>query len=138
MKLFSDWRFLSIMAIFAWGFWGFFSKLAENHLDWKSTYALFSVSAFIVLIIISPKSLVVCWHSKYALIGIAAGVFCGFGYIFFYRALSKANASAVIPISSLYIVVSACLVFVFLKEPVTWKNICGILSAILAVVLLSV
>lgn len=138
MKVFSDWRFLSVMAIFTWGMWGFFSKLAENHLDWKSTYALFSLSAFIIVFFISPKSLVVCWNSKFCLYGVAAGIFCGLGYVFFYRALSKGNASSVIPISSLYIVVSACLVFLFLKEPITWKNICGIFSAILAVVLLSV
>ncbi len=138
MNFLNDWRFLSVMAIITWGLWGFFSKLSENYVDWKSTYALFCVSVLVLILIISPKSIVVCWQSRHCIYGLAAGISCGLGCYFFYRALSKGNASAVIPITSLYVIVSVVLVALFLKEPITWKNVCGIFSAIVAVVLLSI
>ena len=139
MKLYSDWQFLTLMSIFfwgLWGLWGFFSKLAANKLEWGTILVLLSIGTFIVVLATTPSSFIIKIN-KPMVIGLLAGIFCALGYFFFYRALVKADASAVIPISSMYIVVAAILAMIFLDEPITIRKVGGILSAVIAIILLS-
>lgn len=136
MKLYSDWQFLTLMSILCWGLWGFLSKVVADKLEWGTILALLSIGVFIVVIVATPASFALKMD-KSVFIGLLAGVFCALGYLFFYRALLRADATAVIPISSLYIIVAAVLAMFFLDEPITVRRIGGILSAVIAIILLS-
>ena len=124
------------MTIVSWGIWGFLSKWVGAKVHWAEMMTMLGVGTLLVALIAAPTSFLPKW-TPVSLIALGAGVACAFGYFFFYRALIKGEASAVIPISSLYIVVSAILAIAFLHEPLTVKKVLGILSAITAIVLLS-
>ena len=95
-----------------------------------------SIGTFIVALATTP-AFFAFKINKSMFIGLFAGIFCALGYFFFYRALLKADASAVIPISSMYIVVAAILAMIFLDEQVTVRKVGGIISAVVAIILLS-
>jgi transporter family protein len=133
--MFSDWRVLTILSILSWGIWGILSKYVGNKIHWGEIMVLLGIGTFLVVLVTTPTSFAIKFN-VYSLIALIAGIFCALGYYFFYRALVRGEASAVIPISSLYIVVAAVLAFLFMNEPVTVKKIFGILSAMAAIALL--
>ena len=134
--MFSDWRVLTVFAILAWGMWGFLSKYIGDRLHWGQMMVLLGVATLLVSVATTPSSFVLKFNAV-TLIGLAAGVFCALGYLFFYRALIKGEASAVIPISSMYIMVVVVLAVVVMHEPLTIKKVLGVLSAVTAIILLS-
>lgn len=134
--MFDDWRFLTVISILFWGFWGFLSKYVSDKVQWGEILVLLMIGTFIVAMITSPASLFIKWNINTA-IALISGISCAFGYYFFYRALVHGQASAVVPISSMYIVVTAVLAIIFMHEPLTVKKVFGILSAVVAIVLLS-
>ncbi|MFC1724799.1 EamA family transporter [candidate division KSB1 bacterium] len=136
MKIYHDWRFLSVLSIVLWGLWSFLSKIAGNKLEWGTMLLLFCAGTILVLLIFSPFSFILK-PDKTHITGLVAGVTGALGFCFFYMALKKGNASEVIPITSLYIVLAVVLSFIFLKEPVTIKKVLGIISAVAAIFLLS-
>ena len=136
MKIYNDWRFLSVLSIVLWGLWSFLSKIAGNKLEWGTMLLLFCAGTVMVLLIFSPASFNIKPDETY-ITGLTAGITGALGFCFFYMALKKGNASAVIPITSLYIVLAVILSFMFLKEPITVKKILGIISAVAAIFLLS-
>ncbi len=136
MKYFQDWRYLSLMSILFWGLWGFLSKIAGNKLHWGSMLALLCFGTVIVVAVSSPSSFIIKFN-RYSLLGLAAGISCALGYYFFYIALQNGTVGTVIPITSMYIVVAVILAFLFLNEPLSIRKMFGILSAILAIYLLS-
>jgi len=136
MNLLQDWRFFTGLSILFWGFWGFFSKMVGDKLDWGSIFILFGLSSFLIAAFSSPQSFSILLN-KMSWIALLAGISGGLGFLFFYQALEKGPASLVIPISSLYVLVAAVLAFFFLKEPLTLRKALGILFAVVAIILLS-
>ncbi len=134
--MFSNWKILSICSIVCWGFWGFLSKMVGNKLEWGTILALLSIGTLIVVIATTPSSFALKFN-QHTIMGLCAGIFCAFGYLFFYKALKFGEASTVIPITSLYIVIAAVLAIIFLREPFTVRKMFGIGAAVVAIVLLS-
>lgn len=60
------------------------------------------------------------------------------GFLYFFNALSKGPATIVIPLTSMYVVISSILAFLFLAEPLSLKKVLGILFAIAAVIMMAV
>jgi transporter family protein len=56
---------------------------------------------------------------------VLSGLATGLSWIFYFKALSTGEASKVAPIDKLSVVFVIILSFIFLKEPVNWKTICG-------------
>lgn len=54
-----------------------------------------------------------------------SGVATGLSWLFYYRALQMGEASKVVPIDKLSIVITLALAFIILKEPLTVKSIIG-------------
>jgi len=136
MDIHQDWRFFTGLSIICWGLWGFFSKMTLDRLDWGAIFVLFGLSTLLVATVSSPQSYSVLFQ-KSAWMGVLAGITGALGFLFFYRALQQGIVSVVIPISSLYILVAVILAVVFLHEPLTVKKLLGIVSAIIAIILLS-
>ena len=132
----SNWRLLVGLYIVLAGTWGFLAKLSARHLtSWQLVF-LTATTASIVMAATSARRLG-SLKSPWAIVAVAAGILAAIGSVLFYRALTLAPANVVIPSSSLYIVVTAILSVMFLKEPLTVPHLLGILLALLAIPLLT-
>lgn len=58
---------------------------------------------------------------------ILSGVATGLSWLFYFKALQMGDVSRVAPIDKLSVVITICLSFLFLKEPVSWRVIIGAL-----------
>lgn len=58
---------------------------------------------------------------------ILSGIATGLSWLCYYKALQMGDASKVVPIDKLSVVISVVLAFVFLKEQFSWKTLVGCL-----------
>ena len=140
MKQFlSDWRVLSGIAILGWGLWGIMSKLALKELDWRVMLLFSSLASFPLVLALGLGAF--DWRfDKYAYMILAAGAGLGASCaaLAFNRALQKGGpANVVVPLTAQYVLVIVLFSTIFLKEPLTWKRMVGIIAALAAIVLLS-
>jgi len=56
---------------------------------------------------------------------ILSGLATGASWLFYYKALQIGEASKVVPVDRLSVVITLVLAFVFLYEPFTWKSLVG-------------
>jgi transporter family protein len=61
----------------------------------------------------------------------------GFLVIIFYTVLKQAPASVVIPVSTLYVLVTVVLSYLFLGEAITIKQLAGIVLGLVSIYLLT-
>jgi transporter family protein len=128
------WLRPSLFALFFWGLWGFLTKLGAEKVPWQTMMIYFAVCTLAGGLATGPiKIKMDTWH----LIGLGAGVAGALGFIYFFLAIARGQASTVIPITSLYVAVASILAFILLSEPLTLKKSLGILFAVVAVVLLA-
>jgi uncharacterized membrane protein len=131
-----DYRLLCLIALVAWGVWGFLCKLAtrtasdHNIVFW---IALASLVPMVAYALTAPTRS----EMRPALLPIAAGVLAGVATAAFYLALRRGPASVVVPISGMYILIPAVLGIILLKEPLSASHVVGMVFAGLAVLLLS-
>lgn len=133
----TNWFFFSLLCLISWGLWGFLSKLATNHLDFRSIF-IYSVSGSMIVGLLTflfgntPGV-----HPRGTSLGILAGMLGSLGAIFFFSALSKGKASIVVTMTALYPIITILLSSIILREQITLKQSMGMLFAILAIILLS-
>ena len=128
------WLLPSLLAIICWGMWGFLAKFGTQRVTWQMMMIYFGACTLAIGIIAQPT---VFQFDKYHLIALLGGLACAMGFAFFYIALSRGQATVVIPLTSMYVAVAAILAFILLAEPLSVKKVLGIVSAILAVILLT-
>lgn len=58
---------------------------------------------------------------------ILSGAATGLSWLFYFKALQMGDVSRVAPIDKLSVVITICLSFLFLKEPVSWRVVLGAL-----------
>lgn len=58
---------------------------------------------------------------------ILSGIATGLSWLFYFKALQSGNVSRVAPIDKLSVVITLCLSFLFLKEPVSLRVVVGAL-----------
>lgn len=130
------WTIYALLALFFYGLWGFYPKLATNFLDAKSilAYEIFGIvfACLIILLVLPGK---VQYSGRGMLYAILTGVVGMIGTYFFLQALRIGKASVVILFTSLYPLLSLILVLVILKEPLNLKQILAGILAIAALVL---
>lgn len=135
----NDWFILGIVALFLWGFWGFFPKLATNYIDPKSILIFQSIAGavFAVVILISTNFRTAT-HTKGITFAFLSGLFGSMGSLLFLYSLSKGKASIVVAMTALYPLVTILLAFLILKEPITLKQGIGLFLALIAILFLSI
>ena len=135
-ELFSGggWLKPSLLALFFWGLWGILTKIGAQKVQWQTMLIFFALGTLVIGLLAKPEM-----HdfNRYHLIGLAAGIACAIGFMYFYIAMSRGSASIVIPITSLYVAVASVMAFIILSEPVTLKKVLGIICAIVAIALLA-
>lgn len=136
------WYILSILAFISWGLWAFFIKLAEKHFSVSNIFVWYGLFYFIFTFILSflflkneiNRNIFNIW----VIFIVIAGLTASLANLFFYYALSKGNASVIVPLTALYPLVTIILSLVILKERVTSYQIIGIIFALIAGILLSI
>lgn len=134
----STWLALSLAALVAWGLWGVFSKVGTQHLGPAAAYFIGMFGYLPVFgILLYETGGRIPWHPWGWAASLAAGLSTAFALLFFFRALSQGAASVVVPLTSLYPLVTVTLSWLFLKETLTPRHLVGLLLALVAVWLLS-
>ncbi len=136
LKFSEDWRFFAVISIVSWGFWGLLSKAAISKVEWSALLFISGISYVIVALVFEP-GLIKNLGGVNLTIPVLAGITAATGITFFYRALEKGPATSVIPITSMYILVTTILAVILLNEPLTLKKAAGLVSAVIAIILLS-
>lgn len=131
-----DYRFYSLIALIFWGLWSYFSKILSRNLSTEHLAFFTSIGAWLTITILYlPKTKI--FFTINILWAMLVGVSGAIGTVAFYYALAKGPASSVVPLSGLYIVIPVILGYIFLSEPITLSRIIGVVSAIIAIFLLS-
>ena len=134
----STWLALSLAALMAWGLWGVFSKVGTQHLGPQAALILGIFGYLPVFgILLYETGGKIPWHPVGWAASLGAGLATAFALLFFFRALSQGEASVVVPLTSLYPLVTVTLSWLFLKESLTPRHLAGLILALVAVWLLS-
>ena len=134
-----DWRVLALVTVLSWGGYAILLKAIADRLPWQLSMLWFVVGytifilAFCMINMIGGRMRIVHPAMGWALL---AGALCGVGAIAFFKAMPMAAGSVFLPITGLYVVVTALGCLVFLHEPFSLRVLAGILCAGAAVVLL--
>lgn len=131
-----DWRFFIFLYIICSGVWSLLAKFASVRLGTSTTAFVSVTSAAVVVAIAAFRGL--RWQPGCGLAAaMAGGVLGGFASLAFYGALRQAPASVVLPLSSLYLVLTVILSHFFLGESIGVRQLIGIAFGLVAVTLLA-
>jgi transporter family protein len=130
------------MVVVLWGLWGLALKYASLNLEWQYVYVASALGAFLVYATITLALTLTgkLGHvSDYKSLGIAllGGLMGALGGLMLIIALRLAEASIVVPLTSIYPAVTVALSIALLGESATARKIAGVILAIIAVILLS-
>jgi transporter family protein len=130
------WFIFALAALLLWGVWGLFPKLATNYLSPASVFVFSGIGNVLVLIVVlvflnfRPDV-----HPRGITFAILAGLLGTLATIPFLYAISKGKASVVVPLASMYPLVTIVLSLLILREPMTLKQGAGIVLALIALLL---
>jgi len=134
----SDWFASALIALLFWGLWGVFSKIANMYLP---SWVIFITEALVYVVVGSIvwglQRFTLPWSAPGLAAAVAAGLCGGGGLFFFLRALAGGPASVVVPLTSLYPLITVLVGVTLLAETLTLRHLLGIALAAAAVWLLS-
>ena len=133
------WLFYALITTIFWGIWGALSEIPERA-GFPATLG-YVVWAFTMIIPAVAALRIIHWrpekHKKAVLHGLIIGVFGSGGQLILFEALKMGPAYLVFPIVSLSPLVTVFLSLLILKEKATRKAWIGIITALIAIPLLS-
>ena len=131
-----NWRLLIVIYILLAGVWGTLVKVASDRLNPLTISFVVSSSAWLTVAAVALPRL--DFQNKTGVwIAAVCGLMGGFLVIIFYTVLKQAPASVVIPVSTLYILVTVVLSYLFLGEAITIKQLTGIVLGLVSIYLLT-
>lgn len=127
-----------VLTIALWGVGAFLGKTVLKEERAISTYLWEAMGTLTIALLVSLycKKEFLFVLSSFNWWGYLFGILWGIGTVTFIIALKSAPASIVLPLTSLYPLITALLAIFFLNEPLTIKTGTGIVLAVLAAVLL--
>src|SRR3954453_18856187 len=134
-----SWLFLSVVALVFWGITGITQKLSTNNISFQRSFLWFALAFFAqsALIIMSVR---LTWGVPLPVIALAAlgGLLNGLGTLTTFAALERGGkASVVIPLTSIYPLLTVAGAWLFLGEKLTVRQGGVIICALVAVFFLS-
>ena len=133
-----SWLIPASAALIIYGFWGFFPKLAVTYINPASALIYEVAGAMLVGLLtlfwvgFQPES-----PPKGILFAVLTGVAGMLGTLCFFAAASRGKLSVVVSMTALYPLITILLAAIFLREPVTAKQILGMVCAVAAILLLT-
>ncbi len=134
----NTWQIPAVLALVIYGFWGFFPKLAVSHIS-PASALVYEVAgtALVGLVIFLVPGFELETEPRGIFFAVLTGL-CGIlGTLFFLAAAKHGRISLVVSLTALYPLITIILARIFLAEPMTSKNIIGMIMALAAIVLLS-
>ena len=108
LTMLNDWRFLIFIYLLLTGVWGVLAKISASRLNPFTATFIAVTSCWVVVAATSFSKLQ--WQSRVGIVAaLACGLISGLAAIAFYGALKIAPASVVVPLSSLYVVLTVVL-----------------------------
>ncbi len=136
MEFFQNWRIWMIVYLVLLGVWGVMVKVASVRLNALTVTFVSTTAAWLAVVLFSLPRL--NFSSRFGVsIAVLCGVIGGITSIIFYGVLKYAPASIVIPLTTLYILVTVVLSYALLGETISLRQAAGILPGIAAVFLLT-
>ena len=133
-----SWLFPTITGLILFGLWGFFPKLTVAYLDAKSALVYQTIGSIIVgMVVLFHLKLQPAFHPRGMLFAILTGVAGVSGTLCYFAAASRGRVSLVVSITALYPLITIILASIFLREPLTVKQISGMACALVAIILMS-
>lgn len=133
-----EWVAPATGALLLWGGWGFFEKLATNHISPKNVYLFTAAGPITVAVfILISQNFRAEFHRLGTVYAVIAGLSGSIGGLLFVHALRKGKASIVITVTALYPLVAILLSIIFLREEITIKQGIGIILALIAMMMLA-
>ena len=134
--IFKDWRFFILLYIVCSGVWSVLAKFASIRLGVLTTTFVAVTSAAVVVTMATFRELQFQSASGVAAAAIG-GVLGGFASLALYSALRQAPVSVVMPLSSLYLILTVPLSYLFLGESIGVRQLLGIAFGLLAIALIA-
>lgn len=134
-----SWLVFSVVSLVFWGITGVTQKVSTNHISFEMSFAWFT-AAFFILSAAIPLFVSLDWHISAPLIlgAAAGGLLNGLGVLTSFAALERGGkASVVIPLVSIYPLITIFGAWILLGERLSMRQIAGILCALAGIVLLS-
>lgn len=134
----SSWLPSALLALFSFGLWGLFTKLAILYIDSKSAFIFQTAGVLIVgaitmgLVDYRPAT-----DLKGLSFGLLTGLTYGVGCLFYFIAADKGKITSVVTLTALYPLVTIILSYLLLKEGMNYKQCLGILLALISIYLMS-
>jgi len=133
-----QWIPYSLAAAVGFALWAFFGKIALRHASWAQVGLVYGVATALLFgaLLLGPARRGFAGTNGWAL---AAGAISGaLGLTMFYLALDHGKASIVVPLVSVYPLITAGLAIVFLSESLTVLQMVGVGCTLGGVVLIGV
>jgi len=133
-----EWIPFALAALVLWGLWGFFPKIAVNHIDPKSVLVFEVVGTAIVgFIVLFMMGFTPQFNVNGFTFALLTGLAGALGALFFLFAVSKGKLSVVAATTAMYPLVTIMLASLFLGETLTLKQGIGVILALSAIVMFS-
>ncbi|MBE9185156.1 EamA family transporter [Microcoleus sp. LEGE 07076] len=135
----ADWLIYALCCSLLYGFWGFFSKLATQYIDYNTAFVYEAVGAILatLLIIVKTNNFNLQGDLRGIIFALLVGVCGTVASLVFFIAIAKGPVASTVSITSLYPIVTVLLSFIFLKEPITLFQTLALFFAVVAVILSS-
>lgn len=132
-----NWLPAAFLSLFSFGLWGFFTKLAVVHIDSRSALIYQTLGVLMIgVITFLMANFKPATDTKGLIYAVLTGAAYGVGCLFYFVAASKGKIVTVVTLTALYPLVTILLACFLLKEAVTAKQACGILLAIISLLLM--
>lgn len=125
------WKYYALLSAFFAALTAIFAKIGVKDVDSNLATAIRTT-----VILLITWGIVLCTNQEGAMKGIPAhtwlflvlsGICTGLSWLFYFKALQEGDVSRVAPIDKLSVVITICLSFLLLKEPVSPRVILGAL-----------
>mgnify|MGYP001212120370 CR=1 FL=1 len=136
VEIFQNWRSWIILYLLLLGVWGVMVKVASVRLNALTVTFVSTTAAWLTVVLFALPRLNFSSRLGVA-VAAACGVIGGITSIIFYGILKYAPATVVIPLSTLYILVTVVLSCALPGETISLRQVAGILLGIAAVFLLT-
>lgn len=133
-----NWLLSAILAMIIYGFWGFFPKIAVTYISPQSALVYEVGGAMLVgLLTLFFIRFQLQFHPTGMLFAVLTGIAGMIGTLFFFAAAQKGKIAIVVGLTALYPLITVILAVIFLREPLTLKQVMGLILACAAILLLS-
>jgi len=130
------WLVSAILSLLIYGLWGFFPKIAVTFINPQSALIFEVVGAIIVgMAALAWSGFRPQLQPTGVLFAVLTGIAGMLGTLFYFAAASKGKISVVVSLTALYPLITIILAAIILREPITVKQIFGMVFALIAICL---